>query len=162
MIKITDVTLQALADNSENELQAQLAKELLHVRGVARKHMGAEGHDSCWENDQELWREVLGEEARGYPHDKVPPFGEFMGNCSKYWASRSPVPIKILKKHEALELRTKTGEPRYLLIFSAQNIEDAEFSQHIGESIVKSLAEEGVAALAVVLPCEVDLTVSEG
>ena len=62
-----------------DELEARVAA----LESAIRKHRAAQGHELCWENDDELWS-ALGD---GVTADRrVPPWPEFMTRCAAYRA----------------------------------------------------------------------------
>jgi len=139
-----------------------MATEILHLRRSIRKHMEASGHNLCWENDQELWRSAFGPDARSYPHSTVPPYGEFIGQCSKYWKSRSPakrVHLQVLGGHQAFELLTPENEPRYIIAFQVSTLEDSTLAKIMADNLLETLSTQGIVATACILPTDVDLDV---
>lgn len=69
--------LEALID----KLQAENAR----LRDAIEKHREANGHNQCWENDEELY-EALQDGKTVEKH--LPPRCEFRENCRKYYESR--------------------------------------------------------------------------
>jgi hypothetical protein len=68
------------------------AKErILELETAIRKHHEAQGHDMCWENDEELYA-VLKDDVKV---DHTPPSRcEFRERCRQYYESRPGAEIK--------------------------------------------------------------------
>lgn len=69
-----------------------LRAELERTREAIRKHRDAKGHARCWEDDAELYA-VLPEGNTG--DQTLPPKGEFLAGCSRYYELRRQHGSKI-------------------------------------------------------------------
>ena len=70
----------------DNEIVAELAREVGRLREGIRNHQRQTGHSLCWLNDVELWK--LLDENPQYPHQTLPVREEFLRNCQRYYESR--------------------------------------------------------------------------
>lgn len=76
------------------QLRHDLARthcEVGHLKAAIREHRDQRGDDRCHLDDQKLYA-VLGEgDADPYAHDAtLPPKGEFLRSCERYWHQRQP------------------------------------------------------------------------
>lgn len=72
-------------------LVAKLMDENARLRGAIEKHREVNGHNQCWENDEELYAAL----QDGKTVEKIlPPRCEFRENCKKYYESRKGAKIE--------------------------------------------------------------------
>jgi hypothetical protein len=61
--------------------------EIERLRDGIRRHRDAEGDDRCWLDDRDLY-ELLPEGLADHA-PALPPRGEFLRSCERYWEQRS-------------------------------------------------------------------------
>lgn len=73
------------SDNADIE---KLLADYTVLYNAVRKHMEQSGHDLCWENDLELWKNI--DPNVKYPHETLPAEETFEAECKRYYKSRLP------------------------------------------------------------------------
>ena len=69
----------------------ELQKRIKELEDAIRKHREANGHDQCWENDEELYSILKdGVEIK----KDLPPRCEFRQRCKEYYESRRDAQIE--------------------------------------------------------------------
>lgn len=86
--------------NTKDKLTINALAEQKRLRMLIEIHKLHTGHNLCWMNDLQLWREALGDNSIEYPHDTIPPQDEFEPGCEvwcrPYYKSRSKCQGQLL------------------------------------------------------------------
>lgn len=122
--------------------ECRLAAAILQMRESVKRHRDAKGHERCWENDEELWTEVLG---AGTVDRQVPARAEFLARCEAY--------------HE--DQTKKRGTPHLvdvaISVTAGTDLETIECETGCGFTYVATIVE----AVAQIEPKDVDRLVRE-